>query len=1036
VTCPDEQQFVDLLDERLDDAARAALHSHASGCDACRRLLATLARTRSDAPAGTVAHYRLEQVIGRGGMGVVYRATDTRLRRPVALKVLSPHLVGDARAAARLVREARAAGALDHPNVAQVYDVGQEGDVVYLALAFYDGETLRDRLRRGPLAPRDAAALLLEIARGLGAAHATGVVHRDVKPSNVLLTPTGARLLDFGLAKLVGASVELTDSGQLLGTVAYMAPEQQGGAADPRVDVWSLGVTAYEMLAGAPPFAGETAMSILHAAQTLDPSPPPAPPSLQAIVLRCLEKQPARRYANGAEVAAELERFLRGDAVEARRPGVVTRGLRRVARRRLAIAAVIGLVVAVISVGALVRARLHARARVERAERLAQAAQRMRSTLTNAYLLPLHDTSPERRTVRAELKAIEDELRRLGPDERGLAEYALGIGHLALREYVEARPHLEAAWRAGQNGPEAAYALAIDLVTLYGEQRALNERLPSSERAAADAKLAAEIRDPALGYVRASQSAGPPGAVEALLAYYENRRDDAIRLTGEVFDRSPSHYELGNLHATLLIERAVHAWERGDKDALAAFDAAEATLRRVLSVARSDPRVYVEAAHRTSRMAFYRAFAGTAADSVAAFERAVALGEQAIQAMPDAADSYNMLADSLIGLAQAEESSGHDGRAPLRRAVAVAERALSVNPTHWRAKLYHGMALTQLGVAEIAQGNDGRALIQRGIGSLEASLAQRDWEDTYHELAIAHWTLAEELARRGQDPRAAFERAIAVLKKTLATDESERNSNIYIDLGGVLVARARWSLEQGVDPLADLDAAIAALEKAARLSVNDPLSHTALSEAYVVRARFELGAGTDANAVTASIDRAVAEAERSRALDDTDALAPANLAVALRLRAIVELAAGREPSSTLRRARELIHLARQRKASDAAIARAEVRIELTAAAAARRRDARPSLERARATLAFLRSRDPDDAEALALAGEAARLAGGPAACTDGDAALTRAISVNPKSARALWARAALDESCGRAQRAQASRAEATRIEPWIARDPG
>lgn len=247
-----------------------------------------------------VDHYRIESRIGSGGMGTVYLAHDTKLERPVALKFLPRHLDSDGPRAERFLLEARAAAALDHPNVCTVYEVGEADGRRYIAMAYYQGETLREILGRGPLPLELCADYAEQIAAALGAAHRKGIIHRDIKPGNVIVTPEGVvKVLDFGLAKLVDAS--LTRDQQRLGTVAYMAPEQlQGGAVDPRVDLWALGVVWYEMLTGRRPFTGEGAAAVVH--QILHERPPPlgdlrpdASDDTSRLIHSLLERDPENR---------------------------------------------------------------------------------------------------------------------------------------------------------------------------------------------------------------------------------------------------------------------------------------------------------------------------------------------------------------------------------------------------------------------------------------------------------------------------------------------------------------------------------------------------------------------------------------------------------------------------------------------------------------------------------------------------------------------------------------------------------------------
>ena len=259
-----------------------------------------------------VSHYRLIRLIGAGSMGVVYRARDESLERDVALKFLAAGAATDAASKLRFIREAKAASALDHPNVATVYEIGEWRDRLFIAMAFCDGETLKDRLARGTMPSDEVVGLVGQVAAGLAAAHARGVVHRDLKPANIAVTAQGAaKILDFGLAKFDSpgqeTGIQVTQPGTTLGTVAYMAPEQvRAEEADSRSDVWALGVVAYEMLTGRLPFNGENSFAIMQAIVTETPPSvaslrPEAPPELARLVEAALEKDRSKRSVTSTD---------------------------------------------------------------------------------------------------------------------------------------------------------------------------------------------------------------------------------------------------------------------------------------------------------------------------------------------------------------------------------------------------------------------------------------------------------------------------------------------------------------------------------------------------------------------------------------------------------------------------------------------------------------------------------------------------------------------------------------------------------------
>ena len=223
----------------------------------------------------TISHYKILEKLGQGGMGVVYKAEDISLERTVALKFLPPHLVSAAEAEERFIHEAKAASALDHNNICNIHEIGKTDDgQTFIAMAYYEGETLREKIEREPLKLEEAVDIAVQVAQGLAQAHEKGIVHRDIKPANIFLTDDGlVKILDFGLAKLAG-NTKLTKDGSTLGTVAYMSPEQtRGDFVDFHTDIWSLGVVLYEMLTGQLPFRGDYEQAIMYAILNSEPEP-------------------------------------------------------------------------------------------------------------------------------------------------------------------------------------------------------------------------------------------------------------------------------------------------------------------------------------------------------------------------------------------------------------------------------------------------------------------------------------------------------------------------------------------------------------------------------------------------------------------------------------------------------------------------------------------------------------------------------------------------------------------------------------------
>jgi len=275
------------------------------------------------APSVLADRYEVAELIGRGGMADVHAGTDLRLNRPVAVKLLQPHMADRPDVRTRFEAEARSAARLASPHAVAVFDTGEQDGVPYIVMERLPGQTLADRIARGPMEPDEVRRLALEVLAALTEAHRAGLVHRDVKPGNILLTTDGhAKIADFGIAKSVQESslAELTVTGQVLGTPAYLAPEQiDGAAATPRSDVYALGVVLYEALTGIKPFGGSTAMAVARAVAAGDHRPlaevrPDVDPGLAAVVERALATDPARRFPSAADMAAALSTAAGGTA--------------------------------------------------------------------------------------------------------------------------------------------------------------------------------------------------------------------------------------------------------------------------------------------------------------------------------------------------------------------------------------------------------------------------------------------------------------------------------------------------------------------------------------------------------------------------------------------------------------------------------------------------------------------------------------------------------------------------------------------------
>jgi serine/threonine-protein kinase len=399
------------------------------------------------------------QFLGRGGMGTVYRGYDKRLTREVAIKFVHGH------DALRFLREARAQAKITHDNVCKIYDVGLADGQPYITMQLVRGESLGVVCKEMTL--EEKVKVIRESASALHEAHRMGLVHRDVKPGNILVERSedgGYRpfVMDFGLARIAGEKGE-TMTGQIAGTPAYMAPEQARGeirSLDRRTDVYSLGATFYDILADHPPFVDEQPWKILmrissEDAPALSSVCPNVPIDVETIIMKCLEREQARRYESARALGEDLQRYLDGNVVLARKASVLHRWAKRARKHKLLVSlASVALIVAVVVVFLGLRARRIAGEQARIAQEMGENVKEMQLFMQYAHALPVHDIEREQAVIRKRLVDIATKMAAGGAIGRGAGEYALGRGFLALEEPENALEHLNEAETAGMVSPE------------------------------------------------------------------------------------------------------------------------------------------------------------------------------------------------------------------------------------------------------------------------------------------------------------------------------------------------------------------------------------------------------------------------------------------------------------------------------------------------------------------------------------------------------------------------------------------------------
>lgn len=757
--------------------------------------------------------------LGQGGMGKVFRGRDRRLGREVALKFVR---LEDDRHLARFLAEARAQARVDHPNVCKVFEVGEVEGRVFIAMQFVGGLPFDAAAR--DLSLEEKVVALRDAALGVHEAHRMGIIHRDLKPSNLLverLADGSLRtfVMDFGLAK--EWNQDLTETGAVLGTPAYMSPEQARGEVsglDRRTDVYGLGATLYQVVTGRPPIPGSHPLEILSAIGTTEVAPMrgpglDAPRDLEAIALKCLEKERARRYDSARALADDLDRFLAGDPVLARPAGAWYRLRRRISRHRQ-LAAVVGAaaVLVLLALGAAVKARRDAGRREALARQFTEAMARIESLARYSALSPAHDIRPDLEAVRALMTQLQADMDRAGSLARGPGHYALGRAWWALDDGERAREHLQMAWDAGYREPRVAYALSLALGREYRDRLLEAERLASPDQRAARLKeVERGLRDPALAYLRKAGGADAPSPayLEALLAFYEGRLDEALERLRALGQDLPWFYEAPLLRGSLLQARAWRRWNQGDRDgALADFEAGRGVLRAAAEAGRSVPAVHAARGELELNALIMEKYGQ--GQVLPPFTRGLDAVRTALAIQPDHAPSLILQAALLGDLADVRATRGEGAEEPARQAVEAAWKAVAAGPLRADARVALGKAYYQWGSVRLDRSLDPTEQLTRGLQAFEGLSAEKRDYTVWNHLGLLQQAWADFEAERGRDPSAHLDGAIRAYGA--ATRMESHLLPAWINLGTCLHQRA--GLPRALDPDGDLEASARALEQA------------------------------------------------------------------------------------------------------------------------------------------------------------------------------------------------------------------------------
>ena len=778
--------------------------------------------------------YQVIKVLGAGGMGAVYMARDPRLNRLVALKLVHPGLghAGGSTGAVfvkRFEREARLQASLDHPHICKVYEIGEmpsdtdDSGYPYIAMQLISGKPLH--LAQLEMSLFEKVQVLRKVADAMHAAHRQGLIHRDIKPSNIMVERTAdgnwhPYVMDFGLARETTGS-DNSRSGIIEGTPRFMAPEQARGDTrhlDRRTDVYALGVTLYEILLGRSPYDGTVDIDILLAVLTVDPKPmravdPTIPPDLEAITLKCLEKEQPARYDSAKALADDLQRFIDGEPVLARRIGLTQR-LYRQARRHKPLVA-LGSALLLSLVGLIwygVRTRLATIEREEKAQKQAQLAQRlgqeiskMEWLLRSARQLPLHDLEREKAIIRKRMQQLQTELSGYGSSGRGLAHYALGRGHLALHEYPQALSELRQAQAEGNDSADVHYALGLLLGKHY-EQAMYEARLAGGgEWADKQLKeLEPKFLQPALLSLQKSRGllSDTPGYLEALIAYYQRDFAKAEQLAAAAVQASPWLYEGLKLQGDMQLQRALKARDSGqDEEAKKAFSAAVRHYQDAAQIGQSDAEVYEGLAEAWVRQVEMAATRGQPTE--VAYAAAIENSDKITTAEPHSTAGPLKKAYAAL-LTMAVTGSGTSSMERVQQCLVASQAVLDRDPSHPYARDVAAGCNAFAADGAQSRGEDPVPKLQKALALLEPAVKQYPhflWG--INDLSNVYVTTGNYLQQRGMPgAREHFDKALTYAQMAIRLDSSYLiaiQNKLYINARIVEELTSAQSIHQLLD---------------------------------------------------------------------------------------------------------------------------------------------------------------------------------------------------------------------------------------------